>query len=279
MNYSAKEIELEYQRLYDQKFGELTGDNKKKEREAQKYVIKNLAFNLFGSATPTGISEIWNQIYAAHVSRKTGVLITKEVADKVIKAAQSWKSASGHAFQEIVSEQGNRALRGTGIELASQKDTKSLMDSGKLLNEKPDLDWLKESIKKSDFDLFVLKDSKVFGCVQVKTSIRDRVTRDREPSSRAMAKFFWSIIFVLDGTMLKYPKYKSMVNGKSEGFSMNGWHSMYALSTSPSVVGDRIFLLDYEWSLLKIHAEVAAKDWQERRQWLNSDWSQPNHYI
>ena len=38
-----------------------------------------------------------------------------------------------------------------------------------------------------------------FGCVQCKTSIRDRVTRDREPSIHAMESYFWSVVFVLDG--------------------------------------------------------------------------------
>jgi len=52
-----------------------------------------------------------------------------------------------------------------------------------------------------------------FGCVQSKTSIRDRVTRDREPSLQAMQSFFWSTAVVLDGDFLRLPKFVSMVNG------------------------------------------------------------------
>ena len=46
-----------------------------------------------------------------------------------------------------------------------------------------------------------------YGCIQSKTSIRDKVTRDREPSLQAMRSFFWSVIIVLDGDFLRLPKF------------------------------------------------------------------------
>ena len=109
-----------------------------------------------------------------------------------------------------------------------------------------------------------------YGCIQSKTSIRDRVTRDREPSIAAMHSFFWSTIIVLDGDFLKNKKFVTMVNGGSIEHPTNGWHGMYVFSEKYSV--ERIYPTDLSLKNFKEHAVKAAKYWLSQRQWFNCDW-------
>ena len=124
------------------------------------------------------------------------------------------------------------------------------------------------------FDLFAIttfNDKQFcFGCVQCKTSIRDRVTRDREPSIHAMNSYFWSVVFVLDGEYLRNPKFQYMVNGGSKEFPTNGWHGMYDVSASFNI--GRIYPLDLDFHLLRKHSEKAVSDWLQQRQWFNHEW-------
>jgi hypothetical protein len=247
--------------------------SEQKEREAQKYAIKEAAKYYFAELPEEDKGYIWNGVYAAHVARKAGVLITPEVANKVISADQSWKKSSGHAFEELVKELANASLSDTGIEVILQRDLKKLWDGRRIQNDERDMAWLLPQIQGSVFDLFLIKEQKVFGCIQSKTSIRDRVTRDREPSTYAMANFFWSVAFVLEGDFLKLPKFQSMVNGGSIEFPHNGWHGLYAFSLPEGSENGRIHLLDAKLSIFKKHAIAAANDWfGQKRQWFDGSW-------
>ena len=132
---------------------------------------------------------IWRGIYEIHVHRKSGI-DDAEIIDKVIKADQSWKKSSGHAFEEMVKLLANAALEGTNIEILLQRDLNTLVKAGELANEPRDISWLKEQIASSVFDLYATyKDGEkrfCFGCIQSKTSIRDRVTRDRAQFRRCL---------------------------------------------------------------------------------------------
>lgn len=144
----------------------------------------------------------------------------------------------------------------------------------KIHNETLDITWLKEQIKASSFDLYstVTKDDQefVFGCIQAKTSIRDRVTRDREPSMHAMEAFFWSVAICLNGAFLSLPKFRDMVNGGSPSFPENGWHGLYVFSKNYE--GDRIYPLGNNLSTFASHAKQASDHWLSQRQWLNYKW-------
>ena len=177
-------------------------------------------------------------------------------------------------FEEMVKELASLALYGTGVEIVLQRDLNTLIKANELANEPRDISWLKEQIKANIFDLYgvlTIDDKKYcFGCVQAKTSIRDRVTRDREPSIHAMQSFFWSVVFVLDGDFLRLPKFVSMINGGSEEFRENGWHGMYVLSAKET--NQRIYPLSMDFDIFKSHALQAAEQWQKRRQWFDSKW-------
>ncbi len=177
-------------------------------------------------------------------------------------------------FEEMVKILGTAALHDCGIDIVLQRDLHTLIKAGELHNEPRDISWLKEQIAASIFDLYAIvhKDGKqyCFGCIQSKTSIRDRVTRDREPSMQAMQSFFWSTVIVLDGEYLRNPKFTNMVNGGTVEHQHNGWHGMYVFSDQ--YTQDRIYPLDIDFTIFKCHAIEAANYWLTQRQWFNMDW-------
>ena len=240
---------------------------------AQKEAIKNTIITAMDSFKEVEAAMIWKTIYEIHIHRKSGIDDSNTIS-KVISADQSWKKSSGHAFEEMVKFLGNNALNDSGIEIILQKDLNTLIKANELNNEPRDISWLKEQIKASIFDLYAIikKDNKRFcyGCIQSKTSIRDRVTRDREPSIAAMQSFFWSTIVVLDGDFLKLPKFISMVNGNTVEHPQNGWHGLYVFSDK--YTADRIYPTDLDLSNFKEHAIQAANYWLTQRQWFNNTW-------
>lgn len=243
------------------------------EIEAQKQAIKFSIISGMEKFPNIGVAEIWSAIFQVHMYRKSGIS-DKDVIDKVISADQSWKKSSGHAFEEMVKSIANLNLEGTNIEVILQRDLNNMIGNKEIHNEPRDISWLKEQIAGNIFDLYAItrKNGKTycFGCIQAKTSIRDRVTRDREPSIQAMESFFWSCIFVLDGAFLKLPKFQHMVNGGSGEFQKNGWHGMYCFSDD--FLGDRIYKTDLDLLNFKEHIIKASEYWQTQRQWMNRDW-------
>lgn len=270
-----------YSFFYERKKEELININKKIsksktdtiETESQKYAIREAFIDGVKNYPHINVSEIWNTIFEAHIYRKSGIS-NKETIDKIIAADQSWKKSSGHAFEEMIKELGELNLKGTNIQIILQRDLNTLIKANELNNEPRDISWLKEQIKSNIFDLYaIIKDefkTLCFGCIQAKTSIRDRVTRDREPSIHAMQSFFWSSIIVLDGDFLKLPKFNYMVNGGSDEFRENGWHGMYVFSLNET--NDRIYSTNLDLDVFKDHIIKAANYWKTQRQWMNNEW-------
>ena len=268
----------EYNRCFEALKAERHGRVSKKQadkfdREAQKSAIRIAITSALHQFPNEPVAELWSAIYRAHLFRKSGIE-NLDTINKVISADQSWKKSSGHAFEEMVKELASLALYGTGVEIILQRDLNTLIKANELANEPRDISWLKEQIKANIFDLYgiLTVDGKkyCFGCVQAKTSIRDRVTRDREPSIHAMQSFFWSVVFVLDGDFLRLPKFVSMINGGSEEFPENGWHGMYVLSVKET--NDRIYPITMDFDLFKSHTLQAADQWIKRRQWFDRNW-------
>ena len=125
-----------------------------------------------------------------------------------------------------------------------------------------------------DFDLYAIQrvhgDVHVFGCIQSKTSIRDRVGRDVTFSHNAMDGLFWSVAVTLDGNFLNMPEFIHMVNGGAS-YRTNGWHGMYAMSGIEGNNG-RIFKVDDSMHLFIKHAISAAKQFISDRRQLNRSW-------
>lgn len=267
--------------VYEQTFrGEVGRMSKGKRRKsngvenlAQREAIKNAILQTMEKYPEVEPALIWKGIYEVHVHHKSGLDDSQTIA-RVISADQSWKKSSGHAFEEMIKLLANASLDELGIEILLQRDLNTLIKAGELANEPRDISWLKEQIKGSVFDLFALfsKEGKryCYGCIQSKTSIRDRVTRDREPSIAAMQSFFWSSIIVLDGEFLKQPKFTAMVDGGTSEYPDNGWHGLYVFSEKYK--GERIYPLQLDFKRFSDHAVAAAKYWETQRQWFDKNW-------
>lgn len=274
-----------YKRIYKAKYISALGKKKSAtaieaaERTAQRLAIKitfEKALKKFPANEP---SEIWDQIYLAHVLRKaklSSTTIKPDLILNIVSSHQSWVKSSGHAFEAYIEDQVNPALKAnkTNIRFILQKELTNLLKKAKIHNSSTDLTWLNNQCKKDVFDLFAIYsvngDDYVFGCIQSKTSIRDRVTRDREPSLLAMKRGFWSIAITLNGEFLSMPKFKDMVNGGGSGFSENGWHGMYVMSDIVPI--DRIYSIRSGFNNLSDHAVKAAHEWISNRNALKPDW-------
>lgn len=269
LDYSKKEYNKVFKKTYNdllanaqKRFGKITDSQIGEfEKVAQLEAIK-VTMVKGRKLYPNNIPLLWASIYKAHLYRKSGIS-NPEIVAKAIQAEQSWRASSGHAFEAMVKELGSLSLAGTNIRYVLQKDLNILLKANELANQPTDIAWLKSQVKGSVFDVYVIADIKVinedtndvevkpvcFGCVQCKTSIRDRVSRDIVPSREAMASNFWSIGFVLDGTLFEVPKYKNMVNGNPESeFKKNGWHGMYVLSFEENT--DRIYGVDLDFKII-----------------------------
>lgn len=261
-----------------EEFRRLNGRSKKvleeAERFAQKQAIREALSKGVSNFPKVDVAIIWKNVYKVHIYRKTGLSVDEDTIAKVISADQSWKKSSGHAFEELIKEIAKLSLSGTNIEVVLQKDLSLLLKAGEIANEPRDIAWLEKMIAGAIFDLYalVLIDGKkyCYGCIQSKTSVRDRVTRDREPSIHAMQSFFWSVCIALDGEFLKLPKFNYMVNGGSEEFPENGWHGMYVLSEIEE--DNRLYHSSFDLDVFTNHAIKAAEYWRTQRQWFNHDW-------
>ena len=273
--YNAEKARLTQEALSASRSGRLSEEAESKiETTAQKEAIQQATIDSMRNFPDVEPADIWKAVYEVHVHRKSGIDDAETIA-KVISADQSWKKSSGHAFEEMIKFLASAALEGTGIQIVLQRDLNILIKAGEINNEPRDISWLKEQIRGGVFDLYALvtrEDGKTFcyGCIQSKTSVRDRVTRDREPSLQAMASYFWSTIIVLDGDFLRLPKFISMVNGGTTEHPTNGWHGLYVFSEQYSE--GRIYPTDLNFKNFKEHAIEAARYWLTQRQWFDHDW-------
>lgn len=270
-NNYIKKYESEYSRI----IGTKTSSNAQMqaEREAQKIAIEStfkLALKKYPTVNP---ADLWDAIYSAHLSRKTGQSIKAEVIESVISADQSWKKSSGHAFESYIAETVNPKLKKENLQFLLQKDLQKLMKKGEIANGTQQLEWLEVQVNKDVFDLYALyefqKKKYVYGVIQSKTSIRDRVSRDREPSMNAMSQPFWSVAVTLNGDFFKGDKFNEMVNGGTIEFQQNGWHGMYVLSNTED--DDRIYLVNSQLSLLVDHAIQASQVFVSRQD-FTAEW-------
>lgn len=221
-------------------------------------------------------AKIWNAIYSSHLKRKTGDFsadnLNEEIIEKVLSGAQSWKKCSGHVFEHYIVEQTRERLAQYNIRFVLQKELTTMLQNNQIANE--DDDNIRQMATSDDFDIYAIVNvngsNLVFGCVQAKTSIRDRVGRDRDFSIPAMERHFWSVAVVLDGTYLAMPKFNKMVNGGGETQYMeNGWHGMYSMSNIDT--NDRIYK-DENLELLIEHASTASHKFTSARQRFDRYW-------
>ena len=249
------------------------------EREAQRRAIEQtLGYGIEKCRGKHTVQQIWRCIRKAHIERKVGipygssVEFKDEVVEKVISAHQSWGKSSGHAFEAYIPDSLNAMLGKHHIVVVLQKELTAMLNSKptEICNNDDDVKWLDECAKNGTFDLYAIEilngEKYVFGCIQTKTSIRERVGTDRWPSQEAMERGFWSVAVTLDGTFFKGDKFRNMVNGGGN-YKQNGWHGAYVCE-SPIYEG-RL----YEFDNFVEDANKAAKVWRSDRKSLTCSWN------
>ena len=245
----------------------------------RKAIDKALVESLIKYSPEVAESDIWKEIGMTHkltVAKLSdfGVQDCEQSAiiERVLSAHQSWIKSSGHSFERYISNIYNDALVKNEIRFILQSELTAMIRAKQLTNTREDIEGLRSWGK--DFDLYAIQrvhgDVHVFGCIQSKTSIRDRVGRDVTFSHNAMDGLFWSAAVTLNGDFLTMPEFIHMVNGGSS-YRSNGWHGMYAMSGIEESNG-RIYKVDDSMSLFIKHAIAAAKQFITDRRQLNENW-------
>ena len=96
-------------------------------------------------------------------------------------------------------------MQANEVRFILKSESLSLIKAGKMFNHESDLRLIEEW--NDNFDLYAVQtnhgERHIFGCIQVKTSIRDRVGRDDQFSKNAMESNFWVAEAVLNGDFLR----------------------------------------------------------------------------
>lgn len=275
-----------YQKTWEEEFSiEIQDKNTHSARQAARLVAQRKAIDrvlvesLLKYSPEISENELWNEIGIIHkvnVAELSDFNIPLDTQEEVIKrclsAHQSWIKSSGHSFERYISNIQNVELQKNEIKFILQSELTKMIKENALTNTDEDIDGLSSWGK--DFDLYAIQsvhgDTHVFGCIQSKTSIRDRVGRDVTFSHNAMDGLFWSVAVTLDGGFLNMPEFIHMVNGGGS-YNKNGWHGMYAMSGIEESNG-RIYKVDDSMQLFVEHAIEAAKQFIRDRRQLDATW-------
>lgn len=215
-------------------------------------------------------SLIWKNIEKAHVinyvsggvtlpttsldaSEVISYLLNGDTLSVFNSAGQSWKRASGVAWEEFIKSNLFLSTPDVEIKILTPVEMKLLLQGEPLKNndgksiplaiptqdEKSQLEYeefLMKILDDKNFDLFLVyyvpftKQWRLFGLIQCKTSIRDRIKINMKSSEEAMGKNLWSIVIAMD----------------SDGFTRNGqynrgakesWNGFYVLDNEQEVDG------------------------------------------
>lgn len=279
-SYVSNIYQKTYNREYDIECQKSNITSQSARLKAQRKAIdKALVESLLKYSPQVPESDIWNEIGMVHklnVAQLDTFGIPQDqqanIIERCLSAHQSWIKSSGHSFERYISNIESDILKKNEIHFILQSELTYMIRHNLLANTKDDINGLKSWGK--DFDLYAIQsvhgDTHVFGCIQSKTSIRDRVGRDVTFSRNAMDNLFWSVAVTLDGSFLSMPEFIHMVNGGGS-YKTNGWHGMYAMSGIEDANG-RIYKVDDSMLLLINHAVSAAKQFISDRRRLNVDW-------
>lgn len=279
-SYVSNIYQKTYNREYDIECQKSNITSQSARLKAQRKAIdKALVESLLKYSPQVPESDIWNEIDMVHklnVAQLDTFGIPQDqqanIIERCLSAHQSWIKSSGHSFERYISNIESDILKKNEIHFILQSELTYMIRHNLLANTKDDINGLKSWGK--DFDLYAIQsvhgDTHVFGCIQSKTSIRDRVGRDVTFSRNAMDNLFWSVAVTLDGSFLNMTEFIHMVNGGGS-YKTNGWHGMYAMSGIEDANG-RIYKVDDSMLLLINHAVSAAKQFISDRRRLNVDW-------
>ena len=294
MALSAKELVTQYKDEYEYcekaymeawnsiivDVDENASENKKTaaRRDAQKSAIDNAFIQSMAKFPEVDEEIIWALISLAHklnIAHLEDFQLDRmdriEAYARCISAHQSWNKASGHSFERYIAGINKAIMVENEVEFILKSDALRMIKEGKMHNHPNDLHLIEEW--NDNFDLYAIQTNHgkahIFGCIQVKTSIRDRVGRDDQFSKNAMDSNFWVAEAVLNGDFFKLPKYYAMVNGGSLTYPENNWHGVYVMS---GIESDGRIYHDVSFDIMARHAVIAADCFGVNRTQLTRSW-------
>ena len=253
-------------------------------RDAQKAAIDSAFIASLAKFPDTDEEIIWQLISTAHKMNLVqlqnigieNLAMRLMIYDRCVSAHQSWNKSSGHSFERFLSIISSEDMEKNEVRFLLKSDVTNLIKNNKIANTPGDLHLVNEWA--DNFDLYAVQtvhgETHIFGCIQAKTSIRDRVGRDDQFSKLAMDAHFWVAEAVLNGSFFNMPKYYSMVNGGSITYPENNWHGVYTMTGVESE--GRIYRTDISFSTMAKHAVSAAKIFLVNRSQLTRSWIAPN---
>lgn len=247
-------------------------------RNAQKTAIDYTFVHAMAKFPDINEEIIWNLISLAHKLNlahlqdfKLNQMERIEAYVRCISAHQSWNKASGHSFERYIAAIDKPIMKENEVRFILKSEALKMIKEEKMYNHPADLRLIEEW--NDNFDLYAIQTNHgkahIFGCIQVKTSIRDRVGRDDQFSKSAMEKNFWVAEAVLNGDFFKLPKYYAMVNGGTLTYPENNWHGVYVMS---GIESDGRIYHDVSFEKMAEHAVMAADCFGVNRAQLTRSW-------
>lgn len=301
---TIQEATEEYKVVLDEKIKNLKGKvTPKKVATSRTQTIFQTFENLISRYPYAQPGHVWRIVAKAHVASyleaqniagKAGSLgIDEEIITELLfndsiistfeSAQQSWKRSSGIAWENFFQDSFKPGK--DEVNVVSSSSMGKLLKGGhinRITGEPTPLHVFDNQEKKyflnllasKDFDLFILYynshlDSwRLFGLIQCKTSIRDRVKINSQTSVNAMNNRLWSILLALDPDEFLKGQYYEMAK--------TDWHGVYLLDNIDRVDGN-IYRgqLDNIQNLINDHANQVISTLTVRPEVLNEIW-RPN---
>lgn len=178
--------------------------------------------------------EVFSKKYGIPADVLEELLFDDELISSFDSAKQSWKRASGLAWENYF--EGTFVSGTDEIKVIGSSDMKKLLLGNHINNREGvpsplhffdvnQMEYFNSLLNKKDFDLFLLfyssyhKKWRLFGLVQCKTSIRDRIKINASTSIEAMNNHLWSILLALDPDNFLRGQYYDMAKAN--------WHGVY----------------------------------------------------
>lgn len=188
------------------------------------------------------------------VAKEAETGLTHEQIIKAKKSDQKFINMSGNLYEYITEQENNDLLKESksNTKFYFPKELKNKIEKNKILNNEKDIEMLENWIKGKTFDLYLLRKENngytVFGVVQCKKSVRERIGRDREPSINAIKNGFFSILISSNDDSLgkEKTKMREMFFGEGKHFDKKGWDFGYFenLFLATKNIKDKKFMLD-----------------------------------
>lgn len=209
------------------------------------------------------------------------LLLNDELIHTIESAMQSWKRASGIAWENFF-EDALEIGQNVEVNVVNAQDMGKLLGGGHIETQKGvptplhirdsgQKKYFTEILDKKDFDLYLLFYSdahekwRLFGLIQCKTSIRDRVKINAATSLDVMGNHLWSILLALDPD--------NFLRGQYYNMAQKNWHGVYMLDNTTKVDG-RIYSgqMDVLQQTIREHAKKVLQIITDDPTILNTTW-------